>query len=494
MTSKKDNKENRAADIIAKRGIFYQAFGIYREMGGFYDYGPIGLRMKRNVESTWRRLYVDALGSLEIESTTLLPEIVLKASGHLATFTDPIAKCTRCGRAHRADKLLEAFYEARGDADGAAAISGMSMQEMQHRIREHGIRCEKCGGELGSIEKFNLMFKTSIGPLGEDIGYLRPETAQGVYLDFKLLGKLYGISIPIGIAQVGKVFRNEISPRQQLIRMREFSQMEMQFFFDPGLELEGFAGMDVGELMERNVNFLAIGSKEQVNVSIGYLLKGGKLPNAAFGMLISLACRFMESLGFSKDQYRFREVGDQERAHYAKTAFDLEVKTSYGYVEMGGTHYRTDYDLSSHAKMSGEDLSALSNGKKVLPHVAEASFGTDRIILALLDTSVQDGLERGWEWLDLNESVAPYLYGVFPLQKDSKLTAKARELSRLLMEKGVPSYYAETGSIGKRYARADEIGVPYCITIDYQTIEDDTVTIRDRNTMKQVRKAMGELA
>ncbi len=489
---KKERKENRAAEIIAKRGIFYQAFGIYKEIGGFYDYGPIGLRIKRNIEAAWRRLYVEKLGSLEIESTTLLPEIVLRASGHLATFTDPIIKCTRCGRTYRADKLLETFYAERGDAEGLASVPGMSVQEMQRRIKEHGIRCEKCGGELGSIEKFNLMFKTSIGPLGEETGYLRPETAQGVYLDFKTLSKLYGINVPAGIAQAGRVYRNEISPRQQLIRMREFNQMELQFFFDPSLEMEELASMTASELLERSVSFLP-NKGSQIDVSIEYLLKGGKIPNATFGIFLSLACRFVESLGFPKGSYRFREIGEGERAHYAKAAFDLEIKTSYGYVEVAGTHYRTDYDLSAHAKMSGEDLSVVSNGSKVVPHVVEASFGLDRLLLALLDTSVQDGLERGWEWLDLNEKVAPYLYGVFPLQKDAKLVAKAMELSRLLIEKGVPSYYAETGSIGKRYPRADEIGVPYCITIDYQTIEDDTVTIRDRNTMKQVRKGIGEL-
>lgn len=492
--AKKQKKENRAADIIAKRGIFYQAFGIYKEIGGFYDYGPIGLRIKRKIEAAWRRLYVDTLGSLEIESTMLLPEIVLKASGHLATFTDPIIKCIRCGRAYRVDKLLESFYAERGDAEGLAAVPDMSIQEMQHRIKEHGIRCEKCGGELGSIEKFNLMFKTSIGPLGEEVGYLRPETAQGVYLDFKTLSKLYGINLPIGIAQAGRVYRNEISPRQQLIRMREFNQMELQFFFDPGLEIEELASMNAKELLERNVSFLPSDGKGQIDVSIEYLLKGGKIPNAAFGIFLSLACRFIESLGFPRESYRFREIGAAERAHYAKAAFDLEIKTSYGYVEVAGTHYRADYDLAAHAKMSGEDLSIISDGKRVVPHVVEASFGMDRLVLALLDTSVQDGLDRGWEWLDLNEKVAPYLYGVFPLQKDEKLTSKAMELSRLLIEKGVQSYYAETGSIGKRYARADEIGVPYCITIDYQTMEDDTVTIRDRNTMKQIRKAVGELA
>ncbi len=489
----KEKKENRAADIIAKRGIFFQAFSIYKEIGGFYDYGPIGLRIKRNIESIWRKLYVDRLGSLEIESTMMLPEIALKASGHVSTFTDPITRCTRCGMAYRADKLLESFYTLKGDLEDAAKVSGMSIEEMERKIREHGIRCEKCGGELSPIEKFNLMFKASIGPLGDEIGYLRPETAQGVYLDFKLLTKLYGVNIPIGIAQTGRVFRNEISPRQQLIRMREFNQMELQFFFDPSIELEEFAGMDIRELMKKEINFLPSDGKEMVRVSIEQLLKEGKVPNNTFGMFIALACRFMESLGFSDQQFRFREIGEHERAHYAKVAFDLEVKMSYGYIEMGGTHYRTDYDLSAHAKMSGEDLSVVSNGKKVIPHVVEASFGTDRILLALLDTSVQEGLDRGWEWLNLSKDVAPYLYGVFPLQKDEKLISKAKEISKLLIEKGVSSYYAENGSIGKRYAKADEIGVPMCITIDYQTLEDDTVTIRDRNTTKQVRKAISEL-
>jgi glycyl-tRNA synthetase len=485
--------ESKASDIIARRGIFYQAFGVYEGVSGFYDYGPVGLKIKRNIEREWRKLFITRLGNLEIQTTDILPEIVLKASGHLATFTDPITNCEVCKTPHRADKLVEEYMIKRGMDDEAKKVGRMSLEELSDRIDDFKIKCERCGNKLGKIEKFNLMLKTQIGPTGLEVAYLRPETAQGVYIDFRNLTKIYGLNLPTGIAQIGKAYRNEISPRQQLIRMREFSQMELQFFFDPEIPIDEMGGMKVDkEISELKIPFLACDSTKVEMRSVGDLLNEKRIPNTQFAAIVYFANRFINSIGLGKD-FRFREVSETERAHYAKAAFDLEVNTSYGYIEVGGTHYRTDYDLSSHAKMSGKDVSMLSNGKKVIPHVLESSWGLDRLLLSILDNSVVEDAERGWNWLRLEDKIAPYKYAILPLQKDEKLMEKAKQIFLMMQEKDIDCYLAEGASIGKRYARADEVGVAYCITIDYTTLEDDTVTIRSRDDTKQVRKLIGEI-
>jgi len=483
--------EGNASDIISRRGIYYPAFGIYNEVAGFYDYGPIGLRIKRNIEALWRSTFVDQLGALEIETTSILPEIVLKASGHLASFTDPIVKCKVCGTPYRADKLLEEFYNSKGDEKSANEVSKLRMEDIERRLKEHNIKCAKCGGELSTVESFNLLFKAPIGPLGSETGYLRPETAQGMFLDFKPLFKTYGMKLPSCIAQVGKAYRNEISPRQQLIRMREFSQMEIEMFFDPSEELHGIGSIDIEAVLKTRINFYSAEKKTEEK-TLGELLESGKLPNRHFAVLLYLEQTVVRAMGFDNSITRFAEIPKEEAPHYSKGNVDLEIKTSYGFIEVAGTAYRTDYDLSAHSKESGSEISVVSGDKKIIPHVVEASMGLDRLLFALLDNSVADD-NRGWKWLRIPERVAPYEYAVFPLQKDEKLMAKAREIVRLLGEKRVSCYYSDSGSIGKRYAKADEIGVPRCITVDFQSIEDDTFTIRDRDTAKQVRRQLGEI-
>jgi len=483
--------EGNASDIISRRGIYYPAFSIYSEVAGFYDYGPIGLRIKRNIEASWRSVFVDQLNALEIETTNILPEVVLKASGHLASFTDPIVKCKSCNTPYRADKLLEEFYTSKNDDKNAETVSRMSLAEIGRRLKEHNIKCPKCGGELSNVEAFNLLFKAPIGPLGSENGYLRPETAQGMFLDFKNLYKIYGMKLPSCIAQVGKAYRNEISPRQQLIRMREFSQMELELFFDPSEELYAIGSIDMDAVLQTSINFYSA-DKKMEEKTLGELLESGKLPNRHFAVLLYLEQSLLRMIGIDKSLTRFTEIPKEEAPHYSKGNVDLEIKTSYGFIEVAGTAYRTDYDLSAHSRESGTDISVVSGDKKVMPHVVEASMGLDRLLFALLDNSVVDD-GRGWKWLRLSEHAAPYTYAVFPLQKDDKLVAKAHEIARLLSEKRISNYYSESGSIGKRYAKADEIGVQYCITVDFQSIEDDTFTVRDRDTAKQVRKQLGEI-
>jgi glycyl-tRNA synthetase len=486
--------EGKASDIVARRGIYFQAFGIYDGVAGFYDYGPIGVRIKRNIEKAWRSLFVNRTGALEIESTNIVIESVLKASGHLATFTDPIAACETCKTPYRADKLLEGYYESKKNDSEAKRVKRMSIEELDQRIKEAGIKCEKCGNKLGKTSKFNLTFKTQIGPAGGDAAYLRPETAQGMFVDFLQLYKTHGFKLPVGVAQVGKAYRNEISPRQQLVRVREFTQMELEIFIDPEVQPDEILGFEVKKILKEKVSFVVKGSEEEKQTSLEELLKKGSLPNAYLAFVIYLESKFLDELGVDRSLYRFRELEKEELPHYSKGNVDLEFKTSYGYIEVAGNAYRTDYDLSQHAKESGREINVVTEtGRKIVPHVVEASMGVDRPLFAILDNSVVDDDGRGWAWLKLSEKVAPYKYAVLPLQKDEKLIAKAKEVYKLLQEREIDCYYTETASIGKRYARADEIGVPYCITIDYTTLEDDTVTIRDRNTTKQVRKEIGEI-
>ncbi len=487
-----EKNESKAMSIVSRRGIFYQSFGIYKEIGGFYDYGPVGVRIRRNIENAWRRLFVDMLQAIEIESSSIMPEAVFEASGHLSTFTDPMTKCKVCNTPYRADKLLESFYEKKHDYKSMEEVKKLSLEELDRKIREHGIKCEKCGGELGKVEKFNLMFQLKIGPTGSETGYLRPETAQGIFVDFRDLFKTQGLKMPALIAQVGKSYRNEISPRQQLVRMREFTQMELELFFDPEEEEKDIGFIELEKVLDTKISFIKSGEEEAIKASLKELLESKSIPNKYFALLLYLENRLMQEIGFDEKAYRFRELEKEELPHYSKGNVDLEVNTEYGFIEVAGNAYRTDYDLSSHARVSGVEITVVNNGRKFVPHVVEASMGLDRLLFSIIENSVVSG-DREWDWLRLKESIAPYKYAVFPLQKDDKLLKKARELAKMLVEKGVSAYYSDSGSIGKRYAKADEIGVPYCITIDYQTLEDDTVTIRNRDDSKQIRKGIAEL-
>ncbi|VVB77088.1 Proline--tRNA ligase [uncultured archaeon] len=489
-------KESAASDIMVRRGVYYPAFGIYDGVAGFYDYGPIGVRIKKRIENQWRSLFINRTGALEIETTNIVPEVVLKASGHIDTFTDPITNCTVCKTPFRADKLLESYYEKKGMTEALSSVKKMSIEHMEKAIRDAGtgIKCERCGNPLGKVEKFNLLFKTQVGPYGGETCYLRPETTQGIYVDFIHLYKTQGLKLPVAIAQAGPAFRNEISPRQQLVRVREFTQMEYEMFIDPEDDPKEIFGFDIEDVLKTEINFIRSnnGDKEEI-LPLKELLENGNVPSKHFAFLLYLEEKLMDAIGMDKKAYRFRELEKEELPHYSKGNVDLEVKTSYGYIEVAGNAYRSDWDLSQHAKTSGQDLAIISNEKKVLPHVVEASMGSGRLLFSLIDNCVVEDAERGWNWLRLKESVAPYRYAVFPLQKDEKLIAKAKEIHRMMLEKNTDAYYSETASIGKRYARADEIGISHCITVDYTTLEDDTVTIRERDTTNQIRRPFVEL-
>jgi glycyl-tRNA synthetase len=490
---------DKLSNLAARRSLIIPSSSAYGEMVGFYDYGPVGIRIRHNIESLWRAIFIERLGNSELDTTIIAPEKVFEASGHLKKFTDPIAVCAKCGYSHRADKVLEALFNKRGDKAKADGIKALPIQELERLMRENKVKCEKCGTELPKVETFNLMFGTKIGPLKEIQGYFRPETAQGIFLDFKEVFRNCGLKLPVGIGQAGKAFRNEISPRQGLIRMREFSQMELEYFFDPEEDklVIGDEQVDEAALMKVKLMMLTReqqkANEEAKEMTIEKALKDGVIPNKLFAYLLTLEMEFLLSLGYPKEAIRFRQVLLEELPHYSKGNMDCEVRFGDGFEEIAGNAYRTNFDLSNHQEYSKTDMSIVNNEKKLVPHVVELSFGWDRLFWTLLANSLYFDDKRGWDVLLLSEKSAPYRYAVFPLQKDEKLMKKAMELKHRLSDMGVSAYYSHTGSIGKRYARADEVGVLRAITIDYQTLEDDTVTVRDVKDATQVRKKTSEI-
>jgi len=476
-------------EIALKRSILIPSNELYAPVAGFYDYGPVGKALKRKLEEYWRDFFLRKDGYFEVETVYVLPEVVLKASGHLSCFGDPVVGCTKCGKKFRADHLLE---------EKGKRCEGAKPEELNNKIKENNIRCPECGGPLGEVGWFNLMFKTNIGPIEGTTGYIRPETAQGIFLDFQRVFRSHGSKLPMGIAQIGRSFRNEISPRQGLVRLREFSQMELEYFFNPNspthprfksVEKEKFRIYSREEQKKGSENCIELTAREAVGRKT--------VPNEIMAYFMGKEMQFYLKLGIPYDALRFRHMLPEETPHYSGGNIDLEVKTSVGWVEVIGNAYRTDYDLKSHSKSSGKDLSILEeDGSKVLPHVVEPSFGVDRTILCMLEHCYRKGggsERRDWEWFDFPAFLSPFEAAVLPLMKKDGLAEKASELADSLREKGFDVLYDETGSIGKRYARQDEIGTPYCITIDYDTLKDGTVTIRFRNDGKQTRENIDKL-
>ncbi len=486
------------ANLAVRRAIIIPSFEIYGEIGGFYDYGPIGTRIKRNIEQEWRKVFIEELGNIEIETTLIAPEQVFEASGHLKNFTDPLAICEKCHAAYRADKLLEEYFEKKGMNEKLSLLKGAKPEELEAMLKDYKIKCEKCGTPLEKVSVFNLMLKTGIGPLGAITGYLRPETAQGIFLDFKRIYNTYGLKLPVGIGQMGKVFRNEISPRRMLIRLREFSQMELEYFFDPDEKPLVIGSKPVGEgFLDHKVNFLSRADQlkggSQRSISLRECLDKGYVPNMLFAFLLFKESQFLSALGFPSDSIRFREMLPDELPHYSKGNVDAEARFGDSFEEIIGNAYRTNFDLKNHQEHSGTDMGVLNGTKKLIPSVDEISFGIDRIFWTLLYNSMFKDNERGWEVMLLKKNIAPYRCAIFPLQKDEELVKKAQEVAEQLDKNNAKCYFAVSGSIGKRYAKADEIGIPKAVTIDYQTIQDDTVTIRSIEDTKQVRAKISEL-
>jgi glycyl-tRNA synthetase len=465
--------------LAQQKGFFFKSAGSYpNSPAGFMDYGPLGVSTRNRLVELWRRTIVKKDGMIEVDGSQILPAAVFEASGHLASFTDPFVRCGECGSVFRPDKLVE-------DKTGKPVPEKLTDAKYDSLMAEAGVRCSKCGAALSGTSRFNMMFKVGIGPAGDE-AYLRPETCQSIFVDFPLLFKTQRTKLPVGLAQVGRSFRNEIAPRQGLLRMRELNQAEVEVFFNPKRP-------DSPRYDETQSDAITIGVADgsERRLLVSEAIAGGLVPNRLVGHYLALLLRFYQAAGLPGDQLRFRMLGGEERAFYSLVAYDLEVKLSVGWLELVACNYRGDHDLAGHATTSGTDFRVDDDGEKVLPHVFELSMGVDRSVYAILESSLR--VEGGRRLLSLKPYLAPLDVGVFPLVNKDGLQEKAVGIFSELKD-AVDAFYDDSGSIGRRYARADEVGVPFCVTVDYDTLKDGTVTLRERDSRAQQRVPSADLA
>jgi glycyl-tRNA synthetase len=545
----------KVMQLATRRGFLWPSYEIYGGLRGFYDYGPLGASVKKRIEDAWRRTYCVGEGFLEISSPTVGPEEVYLASGHLENFVDPMVECLKCRELFRADHLLTAQ---------GVSVEGLDLRSLDEKIRKASLTCPECGGELGEVWSYNLMFKTHIGPGNKKVGYLRPETAQGIFILFHRLYAFYRKRLPFGVAQIGRAYRNEISPRQGVIRLREFTQAEVEVFVHPEEKRhEGFSRVK-GEkltLVPRE------GGEEEWTAQEA--VKEGKIAHELLAYHLLLAKHFLEEIGIPGERIRFRQHLKTEMAHYAADCWDVEVLTDrFGWIEVVGIADRTDYDLKAHREKSGAELSAflhypeprihkkevlepkmekigptfreragavlealhtLGNdgveafrregsvsvvvngetirldgehltpktveetvsGERFIPHVIEPSYGIDRIFYCILESAYRE--VGGRTFLAFRNSVVPIDVAVFPLTGKDPLPSISRSVNERLRAAGLLTLYDESDSIGRRYARVDEIGVPYAVTIDFETPEEETATVRQRDTTQQKRVPLSDL-
>lgn len=440
--------------LCKNRGYIYPGSEIYGGLANTWDYGPLGVELKNNVKAAWRKKFIqENKYNVGLDAAIFMNPETWVATGHVAGFSDPLIDCKECKTRHRADKLIEEWAHEHGKD---IVADGWSDEEMVNYINENKIPCPDCGKtNFTSIRKFNLMFKTFQGVTEDSTSqiYLRPETAQGIFVNFKNVMRTTRRRLPMGIAQIGKAFRNEITPGNFTFRTREFEQMELEFFCKPGTDLEWF--------------------------------KFWK----------DYCKNFLLNLGMEEKNIRLRDHSAEELVFYSKATTDIEFAFPFGWGELWGIADRTDYDLSRHTEHSKQDLSYQDpeTNEKFIPYVIEPSLGCDRVALAFLCNSYEEqdlGEGDSRVVLHLHPALAPYKVAVLPLSK--KLSEKAGEVYEML-SKDLMCDYDEAGSIGKRYRREDEIGTPYCVTVDFDTLEDGAVTIRDRDTMEQVRMPISEV-
>lgn len=555
----KPDKYELLAETARRRGFFWPSFEIYGGVSGFIDYGPLGISLRRRIEEKWRDHFIRQEGLSELDTPIIVPEKVFEASGHVEHFKDPVVECLACKRSYRADHLLK----ERTDIDAEA----LSLDEMDKEIKRNLIRCPECGEALSKPRQMGTMFKTTIGPYVESTAYGRPETAQGIFIDFKRLYEIGRERLPMGIAQIGRSLRNEISPRQGPIRLRELNMMEFEFFFDP----EDLRSPKLEQVKDEVLRLVPVECRlkrmeEPLAVTAAEALECGYILNPWTAYFMVQSKRFVTALGIPLEKQRFHEKLPKERAHYSAQTYDHEVLLDrWGWVELAGHAYRTDFDLRAHAEGSGvdmrvfkpynqpvtktvrklvpqmqilgkklgartkriaeeitrQDLKAVEQtlaakgyieiegfrigpedvkiveetieerGRRFIPHVVEPSFGSDRLLYAVLEYAYSRENDR--VVLRIPRDLAPVQAVVLPLMPKDGLAEKSLQLYRTLLDEGFDVEYDETGSIGRRYARADEAGVPVAITIDYDTMKNDSVTLRDRDTWQQVRCGMGGL-
>lgn len=490
MVEKKEEAKEFTSKLVAfcqERGFIWgPSPELYGGLAGFYEYGPLGKLLKNNVENTLRKVF--ALHDFwEVECPTIMPASVWKASGHLGHFTDPLITCSKCGANFRVDRLIdELFPDTHVETENYLSF-----------LKEHSVKCPSCKGAfIEEIKQHNLMMKTTVGLDTE--AYNRPETATTTYLPFNRYFDHFRKKLPFGVFQIGKAYRNEISPRQFTLRMREFTQAEAQLFIfkDQKNEYAGFEEV-------KNKEELPFWSKEAQRekkgieiMSVEDALKKGFIKNKAYGYTLVLATRLFLSIGIPLERMRLRQHMDDEKAFYADDAWDIEVKlNSFGWEEMCGVHDRTDYDLQQHGAAAKKALGVSDEThKKEVPHILEIAFGTDRMVFAILDLAYNPKDEAdGKTTLHLPPMLAPIQVQLFPLVKKEGMPEKARALFEELVGEFTCAY-DQAGSIGRRYLRVAQQGTPYCVTVDGETMKEETVTLRDRDTEKQVRVKTTELA
>ena len=452
-----ENSKKSMDTIVALakgRGFVYPGSEIYGGLANSWDYGPLGVELKNNIKRAWLKKFVQECPyNVGLDSAILMNPETWVASGHLGGFSDPLMDCKSCKTRHRADKLIEDYVAENGLSDNPAA---MSDEEMMQYIKDKGIACPNCGGhDFTDIRKFNLMFKTFQGVTEDSAStlYLRPETAQGIFVNFKNIARTTRKKIPFGVAQIGKSFRNEITPGNFIFRIREFEQMELEFFCKPGTDLEWFEYWRA-------------------------------------------YCRkWLLDLGINEEHLRLRDHDKDELCFYSKATTDFEFLFPFGWGELWGVADRTDYDLTQHSEHSGQPMDYFDpeTNEKYIPYVIEPSLGADRVLLAFLcDAYDEETDEKGdtRTVMHFHPALAPFKAAVLPLSK--KLSEKATEIYSEL-SKDFMIDFDDAGSIGKRYRRQDEIGTPICITYDFDSLEDNCVTVRDRDTMEQKRIPVSEL-
>lgn len=479
--------------VSLRRGILYPSAEIYGGLAGFYDFGPIGARIRNNLIALWRNRFIERRDIVyEISGNTILPGPVFKASGHLDHFTDPSAECQK-GHVSRIDQLIEEILQIQAE--------GKSIKELEEIISRNKILCPVCGDPLGEVKSFGLMFGTNVGGERRQ-AFLRPETAQNIFLGFKRVQTATRAKLPFGVAQIGRSYRNEISPRQSIVRVREFSQMEIEYFVDPHQVnecpfFEELSSIKLN-LVTREEQEKAAKKKSTEYSSIQVTVKDAYekkyVPNQWMACILGDEVVFFQELGIPENAVRFRYMRPEETPHYSGGNFDLEILFSFGWKEVIGNAYRQDHDLQSHIKGSKKDLSLEVEGKKIIPHVIEPSFGIDRMIYAILEHTYRPKDDsRGWSWFAFPIDLAPYRAVILPLLNRPEIEEPARRLYQQCKLQGHPILYDDRGRIGRRYARADEIGISKAVTIDPQTLDDQTATIRDRDTAQQTRHLLSEI-
>ncbi len=466
--------------LALERGFYFPSCEIYADaQAGFWEYGPSGVSLKNKFVELWRREFVRRDRMMEIDGSQIMSEAVFVASGHLSSFADPIIGCQKCKSIFRADKLIT-------EITSIVVPESADLTEFDKVILEKNIVCPKCKGTFEKAHKFNMMFKVGIGPESEP-AYLRPETCQSIFVDFPRLFKTMRGKLPIGIAQIGKSFRNEISPRQSLLRLREFYQAEIEVFCNPNKldNLEKFSEVE-------NTEIRIMVEDDIKTMTCKQALDAGILPNKLVAYYLGLLIEFYQKTGIDVTKSRFRKLGDKEKAFYASVAFDFEVETTTGWLELVACNYRSDYDLTSHANKSKEKFEVLDDEIKVLPHVFELSMGIDRSLYTILEHSFRDDKENDRVVLSLKPYLAPIHVGILSLVKKDGLAEKAEEVFFKIRTK-YDAFLDHSGAIGRRYRRLDEVGAPLAVTVDHQTLQDDTITVRIRDSMSQERIKISDL-